>query len=128
MNSSNECSHCISLIQQLSRPLRSAPYYKEFKKNHAMSSELTLITNYQTRDGRSIDLILDTTCLTKFNISGIDEIDLHIELGYYCCEHVFHHVFTCNDKIFFKRAPPGQGQPICSFRCPFNDAGRACSN
>lgn len=115
------------LIQQQGSPLRRAQYYNEFKPNHALSSELT-IRSYQTRDGRLIDLILDTTCLTRFNITGIDEINLHIELGYNCCEHVFHHAFTCNDKIFFKRAQPGQGQPICSFRCPFNDAGRACSN
>ena len=112
-------SCCFYLLQQ-SRPLRTVHGFTEFKRNHGKSDDLTVIHNVP---GTSINLILDSKCLEKYNSGCTDKIQLHPVLG--CCEHVLYCPFTCGHKIFFKKAKPGSGQPIDMYPCPFHDGGRA---
>ena len=107
-------------------PLRHVPGYDEFKRGYGKSSHLHIFHNYNIGRGRSINLILDSTCRTLERNGRLNEIQLRDILGYYCCPHVVYCPFTCGDKMFFKKAESREaGRSIYRLPCPFNDGGSA---
>jgi hypothetical protein len=87
---------------------------------------LTVLNNVPLENGGSANLILDPTCLKKYERGTLSGEDLHLVQGYYCCEHVLYCPYTCGDKNFFRRATrPNPGTPLDSKPCPFHDGGLA---